>query len=49
LEIPTKDHGFPTKDRLDCLCIIQLHQIMQGPINSFESSTMHHRCFIPND
>ncbi len=49
LKIPTKDHGFRTKDLLGCLCIIQLHQIMQGSINSFESSVMHHRCFIPND
>ncbi len=48
-KIPTKDHDFPTKDFLGCLCIIQLHQITQGPINSFESSAMHHRCFIPND
>jgi hypothetical protein len=48
-KIPTKDHGFPTKDLLSYLCIIQLHQIMQGPINSFESSAMHHRCLIPND
>jgi hypothetical protein len=48
-KIPTKDHGFPTKDLFSCLCIIQLHQITQGPINSFKSSTMHHRCFIPND
>jgi hypothetical protein len=41
-KIPTKDHGFPTKDLLGCLCIIQLHQITQGPINSFESSSMLH-------
>ncbi len=26
-KIPTKDHGFPTKDFLGYLCIIQLHQI----------------------
>jgi hypothetical protein len=31
------------------LCIIQLHQIMQGPINIFKSSAMHHQCLIPND
>ncbi len=48
-KIPTKDHDFPTKDLFCCLCIIQLHQITQGPINSFESSTMHHWCLIPND
>jgi hypothetical protein len=48
-KIPTKDHSFPTKDLLGCLCIIQLHQITQGLINSFESSVMHHWCFIPND
>ncbi len=48
-KIPTKDHNFPTKDLLDCLCIIQLHQITQGPINSFESSAMHHWCLIQND
>jgi len=48
-KIPTKDHGFPTKDLLGCLCVIQLHQIMQGLINNFESSVMHHRCLIPND
>jgi hypothetical protein len=41
-KIPTKDHGFPTKDFLGCLCIMHLHQIMQGLINSFESSAMHH-------
>ncbi len=41
-KIPTKDHSFPTKDFLGCLYVIQLHQIMQGPINSFESSAMHH-------
>ncbi len=49
LKIPNKDHGLPTKDFLGYLCVIQLYQIMQGSINSFESSTMHHRCFIPND
>ncbi len=48
-KIPFKDHGFPTKDLLSCLCIIQLHQIMQGSINSFKSSAMHHQCLIPND
>jgi hypothetical protein len=48
-KIPTKDHGFPTKDFLDCLCIIRLHQIMQGPINNFESSMMHQQCLIPYD
>ncbi len=48
-KIPTKDHSFPTKDLLACLCIIQLHQITKGLINNFESSTMHHRCLIPND
>ncbi len=37
-KIPTKDHGFPTKDFIGCLCVIQLHQITQGAINSFESS-----------
>jgi hypothetical protein len=26
-----------------------LHQITQGPINSFKSLAMHHQCFIPND
>ncbi len=49
LKIPTKDHGFPTKDLFSCLCIIQLHQITQGPINNFESLAIHHRCLIPND
>ncbi len=49
LKIPTKDHGFPTKNLLGCMCIIQLHQITQGSINNFESSAMHHWCFIPND
>jgi hypothetical protein len=48
-KIPTKDHGFPTKDLLGCLCIIQLHQIMQSSINDFKSLAMHHRCLIPND
>jgi len=48
-KIPTKDHGFPTKDFIDCLCVIQLHQITRGAINIFESLAMHHRCFIPND
>ncbi len=48
-KIPTKDHGFPTKDLFNCLCISQLHQITQGPINNFKSSAMHHWCFIPND
>jgi len=48
-KIPTKDHSFPTKDLLGCLCIIQLHQIMEGLINSLESSAMHHQCFILND
>ncbi len=47
--IPTKDHAFPTKDLLGCMCIIQLYQITQGPINSFESLVMHHWCFIPNE
>jgi len=49
LKIPTKDHNFPTKDLLGCLCFIQLHQITQGPISNFESSVMHHRCLIPNN
>ncbi len=31
-KIPTKDHSFPTKDFIGCLCVIQLHQIMQGAI-----------------
>jgi hypothetical protein len=31
------------------MCVIQLHQITQGAINSFESSAMHHQCLIPND
>ncbi len=48
-KIPTKDHSFPTKDLLGCMCIIQLHQITQGSINNFESSGMHHSCLIPND
>ncbi len=48
-KIPTKDHGFPTKDFPGCLYVIQLHQIMQGVINNFKSSTMHHWCLIPND
>jgi hypothetical protein len=48
-KIPTKDHGLPTKDFFGCLCIIQLHQITQGPINNFESLAMHHQCLIPND
>ncbi len=48
-KVPTKDHGFPTEDFPGCLCVIQLHQITQGAINSFESSAMHHRCLIPND
>ncbi len=48
-KIPTKDHDLPTKDFLGCLCVIQLHQITQGLINSFESLVMHHRCLIPND
>ncbi len=33
-KIPTKDHGLPTKDFIGCLCVIQLHQITQGPIAS---------------
>ncbi len=45
----TKDHSFPTKDLLEYLCIIQLHQIMQGLINSFKSSTMHHQSLVPID
>ncbi len=48
-KIPTKDHSFPTKDFIGCLCVIQLHQITQGAINSFESSVMHHWRLIPND
>jgi hypothetical protein len=48
-KIPTKDHSFPTKNLIGCMCIIQLHQITQGLINNFESSTMHHWCLIPND
>ncbi len=48
-KIPTHDDDFPTKDLFSCLCVIQLHQITQGLINNFESSTMCHRCLIPND
>ncbi len=49
LKIPTKDHGFPTKNFISCLCVIQLHLMTQGAINSFESLAMHHQCLIPND
>ncbi len=48
-KIPTKDHGFPTKDLLSYLWIIQFHQITQGLINRFKNSVMQHRCLIPND
>ncbi len=49
LKIPIKDHGLSSKKNFDCMCVIQLHKITQGSINSFESLTMHHWCFIPND
>ncbi len=43
---PPRTIIFPPKDLLGYLCIIQLHQITQGLINNFESSTMHHRCLM---